>query len=106
MHTINVEIVQPAINIEKSLRNTKTKNDVEAPQKELESRFKDISPVFKKQDFILGDEISLLDIMLGTVIWKADALGIKLAKTGPLSKYRKTLMERDSFETVSAWNEN
>lgn len=107
MHTINVEIIQLAINIEKSIRENKSKRqtEIESLQKELESRFKDISPVFKNQEFILGDELSLLDIMLGTVIWKADDLGIKLAKTGPLSKYKKTLAERESFQTVADWVE-
>ena len=58
-----------------------------------------ISPLFKQQQFILGEEFSLVDCCLAPLLWRLPALGIELPKQArPILDYAERLFERKSFQ--------
>ena len=58
-----------------------------------------ISPLFKQQQFILGEEFSLVDCSLAPLLWRLPALGVELPKQArPILDYAERLFERKSFQ--------
>lgn len=58
-----------------------------------------ISPVFKEQQYILGDEISLVDCSLAPILWRLDYYGINLPRQArPLLDYAERMFARKSFK--------
>lgn len=58
-----------------------------------------ISPLFKLQQYILGEEFSLVDCSLAPLLWRLPALGIELPKQArPILDYAERLFERKSFQ--------
>ncbi|MBI5612658.1 MAG: glutathione S-transferase N-terminal domain-containing protein [Gammaproteobacteria bacterium] len=57
-----------------------------------------ISPVFKDQQFILGEEISLVDCSLAPLLWRLPIYGIELPRQAkPLMDYAERIFERKAF---------
>jgi stringent starvation protein A len=58
-----------------------------------------ISPVFKEQQFVLGEEFSLVDCSLAPLLWRLDLYGIELPRQArPILDYAERLFERKSFK--------
>jgi RNA polymerase-associated protein len=58
-----------------------------------------ISPVFKEQPFIMGEEISLVDCSLAPLLWRLPVYGIELPRQAkPLMDYAERLFERKAFK--------
>lgn len=58
-----------------------------------------ISPVFKEQPFILGEEFSLVDCSLAPLLWRLPMYGIELPRQArPILDYAERLFERKSFK--------
>ncbi len=57
-----------------------------------------ISPVFAKQKYMLGDDFSMLDVAIAPLLWRLDHYGIQLDKdAGPLMKYAERLFSRPAY---------
>jgi len=57
-----------------------------------------ISPVFTKQKYMLGDEFSMLDVAIAPLLWRLDHYGIQLDKeAAPLMKYSERLFSRPAY---------
>lgn len=57
-----------------------------------------ISVVFAKQRYMLGDEFSMLDVAIAPLLWRLDHYGIQLAKeAAPLMKYAERLFSRPAY---------
>ena len=57
-----------------------------------------ITPVFVKQKYMLGDEFSMLDVAIAPLLWRLDHYGIQLAKeAAPLMKYAERLFSRPAY---------
>jgi RNA polymerase-associated protein len=57
-----------------------------------------ISPVFGKQKYMLGDEFSMLDVAIAPLLWRLDHYGIQLDKeAAPLMKYSERLFSRPAY---------
>jgi RNA polymerase-associated protein len=57
-----------------------------------------ISPVFTKQKYMLGDEFSMLDVAIAPLLWRLDHYGIQLSKEAtPLMKYSERLFSRPAY---------
>ena len=57
-----------------------------------------ISPIFAKQKFMLGDEYSMLDVALAPLLWRLGYYDIQLPKQAtPLLKYAERLFSRPAF---------
>jgi RNA polymerase-associated protein len=58
-----------------------------------------ISPIFKEQQFVLGDEFSLVDCSLAPLLWRLPHWGIELPRQArPILDYAERLFERKSFQ--------
>ena len=56
--------------------------------------------IFKHSDFLLGDELSLVDCTLAPLFWRLPVYGITLGKPGvSVQGYIKRLISRPSFKT-------
>ena len=57
-----------------------------------------ISPVFAKQKYMLGEEFSMLDVAIAPLLWRLDHYGIQLGKqAAPLMKYAERLFSRPGY---------
>jgi RNA polymerase-associated protein len=57
-----------------------------------------ISVVFVKQKYMLGDEFSMLDVAIAPLMWRLDHYGIQLGKeAAPLMKYAERLFSRPAY---------
>jgi stringent starvation protein A len=58
-----------------------------------------ISPIFKEQQFILGEELSLVDCALAPLLWRLDMYGIELPRQArPILDYAERLFARKAFK--------
>ena len=56
--------------------------------------------LFKIQDYLLSDELTLVDCMLGPLMWRLSNYGVKLGKPGTsVEVYAKRVFSRASFKT-------
>jgi RNA polymerase-associated protein len=55
--------------------------------------------LFKMSNFILGDELSLVDCSLGPLLWRLSSYGVKLGKPGTsVENYAHRIFSRNSFK--------
>ncbi|MDH5649417.1 MAG: glutathione S-transferase N-terminal domain-containing protein [Gammaproteobacteria bacterium] len=58
-----------------------------------------ISPIFKGQQFILGEEFSLVDCALAPILWRLKAYDISLPRQAkPILEYAERVFARKSFK--------
>lgn len=56
--------------------------------------------LFKVQDYLLSDELTLVDCMLGPLMWRLSHYGVKLGKPGAsVETYAQRVFSRASFKT-------
>lgn len=57
-----------------------------------------ISPVFRRQQFMIGNDYTLADSFIAPLLWRLSALGIRLPKpAAPLKAYAERLFARAAF---------
>ena len=57
-----------------------------------------LSPIFTKNKFMLGEEFSMLDVALAPLLWRLDHYGVELPKTAaPLMKYAERIFSKPAF---------
>lgn len=58
-----------------------------------------ISPLFKDQPYLLGEEMSLVDCSLAPILWRLPLYGIQLPRQAkPIIEYSERMFERKSFK--------
>jgi RNA polymerase-associated protein len=58
-----------------------------------------ISPIFKEQQFAMGEEFSLVDCSLAPILWRLDHWDIELPRQAkPILEYAERLFARKSFK--------
>ena len=68
-------------------------------RKQLKEGIIAANELFQAADFVLSDELSLVDCTLGPLFWRLPAYDIDLGKAGPaVQGYIKTLFSRPSFK--------
>ena len=71
---------------------------VEKARQAVRENLTQISPVFSKQKYMLGDEFSMLDVAIAPLLWRLDHYGIQLDKeAAPLMKYAERLFSRPAY---------
>jgi len=71
---------------------------MEKARQHVGDRLIELSPVFTKTKYMLGDEFSMLDVALAPLLWRLDHYGIKLGKSAaPLMKYAERIFSRPAF---------
>ena len=57
-----------------------------------------IVPLFTKQEYILGDDFSMLDVAIAPLLWRLGHYGIELPKqAAPLLKYAERIFSRPAY---------
>ena len=57
-----------------------------------------IVPLFSRQQYILGDEFSMLDVAIAPLLWRLGHYGIELPKqAAPLLKYAERIFSRPAY---------
>ena len=57
-----------------------------------------LSQILSHQKFLLGDELSMLDVAIAPLLWRLDHYGIQMGKdAAPLMKYAERLFSRQGF---------
>ncbi len=57
-----------------------------------------LSPVFSRQKYMLGEEFSMLDVAIAPLLWRLDHYGIQMGKeVAPLMKYAERLFSRPAY---------
>jgi len=58
-----------------------------------------ISPLFKDQPYLLGEEMSLVDCSLAPIMWRLPVYGVSLPRQAkPMMEYAERMFERKSFK--------
>lgn len=73
-----------------------TKADV--ARKTIRDNLTQMVPIFSKQDYLLGDEYSMLDVAVTPLLWRLGHYGIELPnQCAPLLKYAERLFARPMY---------
>lgn len=57
-----------------------------------------IVPIFSRQQYMLGDEFSMLDVAIAPLLWRLGHYGIELPKqAAPLLKYAERIFSRPAY---------
>jgi RNA polymerase-associated protein len=92
LHTMEKEIF---VHIEALEKNSKTADKARA---QIRDRLIEMTPIFAKQKFMLGEEFSMLDVAIAPLLWRLDHYGIDLGKqAAPLMKYAERIFSRQGF---------
>ncbi len=79
-------------------RRNKTENQLKDTRQAIHDRLLQISPLFIKNKYMLGDEFSMLDVSIAPLLWRLDHYGISMPKSAaPLLKYAERVFSRPSF---------
>ena len=73
---------------------------VDKPRQQLKESIVAANDLFKHSDFLLSDELSLVDCTLAPLFWRLPVYGITLGKPGSaVQAYIQRLISRRSFKT-------
>jgi RNA polymerase-associated protein len=77
-----------------------TPRKAEKPKKQLKESIIAANELFKQGDYVLGDELSLVDCTLGPLFWRLPVYGINLGRPGvAIQGYIQRLISRPSFKS-------
>ncbi|BCG49740.1 glutathione S-transferase [Candidatus Profftella armatura (Diaphorina cf. continua)] len=83
------------------LENEKNKTSIKfykRAREEIRDRLITLAPLFLKNKYMLGDEFSMLDVVIAPLLWRLDYYGINLSKSAsPLMKYAERIFSRPSY---------
>jgi stringent starvation protein A len=71
---------------------------VDKARQHVTDRLIELSPVFTRTKYMLGDDFTMLDVAIAPLLWRLDHYGIRLGKTAaPLMKYAERIFSRPAF---------
>jgi RNA polymerase-associated protein len=71
----------------------------EQPARQLKESIIAANELFKMAEYILSDELSLVDCTLGPLLWRLSWYGVKLGKPGAsVEAYAHRIFSKDSFK--------
>jgi len=81
----------------KDLESTDEETVVKA-RKTVRDNLTQLVPIFSKQDYLLGDEYSMLDVAVTPLLWRLGHYGIEMPnQAAPLLKYAERLFARPLY---------
>ena len=67
-------------------------------RQQIRDRLTQLTPIFVKNKFMLGDEFSMLDVAMAPLLWRLDHYAIEMPKTAaPLMKYAERIFSRPAY---------
>ena len=98
LRLVHHRIVKDWYSLAKQLETT-TGKAAEPIAKQLKESIIAANELFKMSDYILSDELSLVDCTLGPLMWRLPNYGVKLGKPGAsVEAYAHRLYSRPSFK--------
>ena len=89
--TMEREVFVPVEALEKNARADKARQAIR-------DRLTEMTPIFARQRYMLGDEFSMLDVAIAPLLWRLDHYGIDLPKsTALLMKYAERIFSRQGY---------
>ena len=71
---------------------------VERARQHVTDQLIQIVPLFTKSKYMLGDELTMLDVAIAPLLWRLDLYGIRIGKqAAPLMKYAERIFSRPAF---------
>ena len=71
---------------------------VEKARQSIREQLTQISPIFTKNKFMLGEEFSMLDVALAPLLWRLQHYEIELPKAAaPIMKYAERIFQKPAF---------
>ncbi len=75
-----------------------TENALSETRQKIRDRLIQLSSIFTKNKFMLGDEFSILDVAISPLLWRLDYYCIELPKnSAPLKKYAERIFSRPAY---------
>lgn len=92
LHTVENELFSHIEPLEKNARTA------DKSRAHLRDRLTELTAIFAKQKYMLGEEFSMLDVAIAPLLWRLDHYGIELPKSAaPLMKYAERIFSRQGF---------
>ncbi len=92
LHTFENEIFSSVVELEEGGKT------VDKAKQNVREQLTQLSPIFTKQKFMLGDDFSMLDVAIAPLLWRLEHYGIELGKAAaPLMKYAERIFSRQGF---------
>jgi RNA polymerase-associated protein len=92
LHTFEKELFAHIDALEKNIKG------VEKNRAHVRDQLVQLTPIFTKQKFMLGDEFSMLDVAIAPLLWRLEHYNIELPKAaGALMKYAERIFSRQGF---------
>jgi RNA polymerase-associated protein len=80
--------------------NKTTPRRADKPRKQLKEAIIAANDLFKEAEFLLSDELTLVDCTLAPLFWRLSVFGIDLGRPGSsVQAYVQRLISRDSFKS-------
>jgi stringent starvation protein A len=71
---------------------------MERARQQIRDRLTQLTPIFMKNKFMLGDDFSMLDVAIAPLLWRLDHYAIEMPKTAaPLMKYAERIFSRPAY---------
>jgi RNA polymerase-associated protein len=89
------------IHVQQLERRDHTKDSsrlMERARQQIRDRLTQLTPIFMKNKFMLGEEFSMLDVAIAPLLWRLDHYAIEMPKTAaPLMKYAERIFSRPAY---------
>jgi RNA polymerase-associated protein len=71
---------------------------MEKARLQIRDRLTQLTPIFMKNKYMLGDDFSMLDVAIAPLLWRLDHYGIEMPKTAaPLLRYAERIFSRPAY---------
>jgi len=71
---------------------------LEGARQQIRDRLTQLTPIFVKNKYMLGEEFSMLDVAIAPLLWRLDHYGIEMPKTAaPLLRYAERIFSRPAY---------
>ncbi|MGE0801345.1 MAG: glutathione S-transferase N-terminal domain-containing protein [Lautropia sp.] len=84
--------------LERRDHNKDTSKMMDRARLQIRDRLTQLTPIFVKNKFMLGEEFSMLDVAMAPLLWRLDHYAIEMPKTAaPLMKYAERIFSRPAY---------
>ena len=84
--------------LERRDHNKDTSKMMDRARMQIRDRLTQLTPIFVKNKFMLGEDFSMLDVAMAPLLWRLDHYSIEMPKTAaPLMKYAERIFSRPAY---------
>jgi RNA polymerase-associated protein len=84
--------------LERRDHNKDSSRLMERARQQIRDRLTQLTPIFLKNKFMLGEDFSMLDVAIAPLLWRLDHYSIEMPKTAaPLMKYAERIFSRPAY---------